>query len=79
MGRDVVPKFVSYIAKTSASENAEGSCNKVQIITHGYGAAELLITLSEFPTNSSEYISNVINLAPCAIATFLNEDTSNTS
>ena len=34
----------------------------------------MLVTLSDFPTNASNYISNVINLAPCAIATFLNED-----
>lgn len=34
----------------------------------------MLVTLSDFPTNSSSYISNVINLAPCAIATFLSED-----
>ena len=67
VGRGVIPLFVSAIAKISASENAAGTCDKVQTITHGYGAAEVLITLSEFPTNSSDYISNVINLAPCAI------------
>ena len=75
----MIPTFVNFIAKTNADENS-GSCDKVQIITHGYGAAEVLITLSDYPTNSSSYISNVVNLAPCAIATYLNEDkTSNSS
>ena len=73
MGKEVIPTFVNFITQTRSIENP-GTCDKVQIITHGYGAAEVLVTLSDFPTNSSSYISNVINLAPCAVATFLNED-----
>ena len=73
VGQEVIPTFVNFITQTRSFENA-GTCDKVQIITHGYGAAEVLVTLSDFPTNSSSYISNVINLAPCAVATFLNED-----
>ena len=48
----------------------------MQIVTHGYGSAEVLVTLADLPTNSNSYISNVINLAPCAIATFLNKESS---
>ena len=74
MGQDVIPSYLNFITQTRSIEN-EGFCDKVQIITHNYGAAEVLVTLSDFPTNSSTYISNVINLAPCAIITSLSEDT----
>lgn len=57
-------------AITTLNEDREMTgtkCKKVQIISQCLGSSEALTTLSLLPTDSDKYLSQLINLAPCAV------------
>ena len=67
----MVGKILEFTAETV---DFQLQCKKVQILAHGLGTAESLVTLSKLPITSERAISHLINLAPCPIPTYYRDD-----
>lgn len=74
IGKEDIPRFINLITETKKTEDEVDTCDKIQVITHGLGTAEMLVTASTYPEITTRFVSNVINLAPCAIPTYQNPD-----
>lgn len=68
IGLNDIPAMVAKIHSTIFDTlHPIEQCKKVQIVAHGLGSAEALVTLSALPQTSARLISHLINLAPCPI------------
>ena len=61
-----IPTFVNTILERESNDDDNANCNKVQILAQCLGSTEVFTTLANNPTTSSAYISQAIQLAPCA-------------
>ena len=74
IGEYEIPKMVAKIQQVTREGDEVRTCKKVQIIAHALGSAEALVTLSTFPETSERLVSHLINLAPCPIPTYQQDD-----
>ena len=66
IGKNDLAAVVKAIHNTRGTESASGVfCDKLQIITHSSGAAEVAIFQSYYPVDTKKSIQSVIYVAPC--------------
>ena len=64
-----IPTLVGAIITLVNDDDSNAAvCKKVNIVAQGTGSSEALSTLSLLPTASSYFVSQLINLAPCAVS-----------
>ena len=73
VGENDLPAFITKILFTNKGEQGD-TCQKVQVMTFGLGISEAIAGMAKYPNDSSNRISNVVALSPCAVATFLVKD-----
>jgi pimeloyl-ACP methyl ester carboxylesterase len=65
-----IPAFLSAIMEIRRDSGEGLYCDKVNIVTHTTGAAELMVTLNEYPSEAAAwFIESIVNLSPCLIPT----------
>ena len=67
VGVEDMPAFVDLVNATVAEENTFNCGNKVQIFTHGLGAAEAMAGIAANETLSAN-VNQLSNLAPCLVS-----------